>query len=209
MPVQPLAVVRTGLVTSVGLSAPATCAAIRAGVTNPTETRFVDSDGERIMGHLVPLQQSWRGRARHVKMAALALTECLAGVPREEWTHLPLIVCVAESERPGRLQGLDDELFVELQQELGTRFAPESVIIANGRVSAALGLDRACKLLYQRGAPLVALVAADGLFNWPTLSSYEDEDRLLTKNNSNGFMPGEAAGALLLSRPSGKTDWSV
>jgi 3-oxoacyl-[acyl-carrier-protein] synthase-1 len=198
-----LAIVRTGLVTSVGLSAPATCAAIRAAVTNPTETRFVDSDGERIMGHIVPLQQAWRGRTRHVKMAAMALAECLAGISSDEWMHLPLIVCVAEFGRPGRLDGLDNELLIELQQELGARFAPESVIIANGRVSVALALDRARRLLYEQAVPRVAIVAVDGLLNWPTLGSYEDDDRILTKRNSNGFIPGEAAGALLVARPSG------
>lgn len=201
---QPLAVVRTGLVTSVGLSAPAACAAIRAGVTNPTETRFVDNDGERIMGHVVPLEQSWRGRARHVKMAAMALVECLAELPRDEWGQLPLIVCVAESGRPGRLHGLDDELLIELQQQLGARFAQESVIIANGRVSVALALERTRRLLYERAVPRVAIVAVDGLLNWPTLGSYEDDDRILTKRNSNGFIPGEAAGAVLVSRPTGR-----
>ena len=52
---QPLAIGRTGLVTSVGLSAPAACAAIRAKLTNPSETRFIDSHGEWIMAHQVPL----------------------------------------------------------------------------------------------------------------------------------------------------------
>ena len=57
-----VAIVNTGLVTSVGLSSPAACAAIRAGLTNPTQTRFKDSEGEWMMGHAVPLDTPWQGR---------------------------------------------------------------------------------------------------------------------------------------------------
>ena len=98
---QPLAIDRTGLVTSVGLSAPAACAAIRAKLTNPSETRFIDSHGEWIMAHQVPLDAPWRGRTKLVKMAALAVDEVLAEVPRVAWAGLPLLLCVAEADRPG------------------------------------------------------------------------------------------------------------
>ena len=57
MTTQSLAVVGIGMVSSVGLSAPATCAAIRAGLTNPTETRFRDAEGEWIMSHSVLLDE--------------------------------------------------------------------------------------------------------------------------------------------------------
>ncbi|MCK7582584.1 MAG: hypothetical protein MZV65_48090 [Chromatiales bacterium] len=40
--------------------------------------------------------------------------------------RMPLLLCVAERERPGRLEGLDDQLFLDIQQELDVRFAPQS-----------------------------------------------------------------------------------
>jgi 3-oxoacyl-[acyl-carrier-protein] synthase-1 len=203
MSTQALAIVATGLVTSVGLSAPATCAAIRAGVTNPSETRFIDSAGEWIMGHSVPLKKPWRGRTKLAKMAAMAIDECLNDITREECTRIPLLLCVAERERPGRLEGLDDQLFLDIQQELDVHFAPESAIVPQGRVSIGIALMQARKLIYERNAPRVLIAATDGLLSWPTLSVYERNDRLLTGRNSNGFMPGEAGGALLLSQPSG------
>ena len=46
---RPIAIASIGLVTSVGLNAPATCAAIRAGISNASETRFIDA--ERRVGH--------------------------------------------------------------------------------------------------------------------------------------------------------------
>jgi 3-oxoacyl-[acyl-carrier-protein] synthase-1 len=201
MQAQSIAIKNTGLVSSVGLSAPATCAAIRANVTNPTETRFIDSDGEWIMGHQVSLEKPWRGRTKLAKMAAMAISECLTGVQRAEWASMPLLLCVAERERPGRLEGLEDQLFQDIQQELDARFAPESAIVAHGRVGAAIALARARKLIHEHNTPHVLIVAADSLLTWPTLSVYERGDRLLTPRNSNGFMPGEAGGALLLGLP--------
>jgi 3-oxoacyl-[acyl-carrier-protein] synthase-1 len=204
MPGQPIAILATGLVTSVGLSAPATCAAIRAKLTNPTATRFIDSAGEWIMAHQVPLEKPWRGRTKLSKMAAMAIEDCLADVPRKEWAQIPLLLCVAESERPGRLDGLDDQLFLEVQQELGVRFASESAIVPQGRVSACVALAQARELIYKHNKVRVLVAAADSVLTWPTLSAYERNDRLLTSRNSNGFMPGEAGGALLVARPNGK-----
>jgi 3-oxoacyl-[acyl-carrier-protein] synthase-1 len=193
-------ILSTGLVTSVGLSAPAACAAIRAGVTNPTETGFLDSTGQVIMAHQVPLPRPWRGRTKLAKMAALAIEECLVAIAREDWPRIPLILCVAERERPGRLEGLDDELFSDLQGELQTHFAPESLVVPHGRVSVGTALKHARELLSSGRVPLVLVAATDSLLNWPTLQAYESSERLLTVSNSNGFMPGEGAGAVLLGQ---------
>ncbi|WP_295399612.1 hypothetical protein [uncultured Thiocystis sp.] len=206
MTAQPIAIKHTGLITSVGLSAPAACAAIRAKIGNPTETRFLGSDGEWIMAHQVPLEQPWRGRAKLVKMAAMAIAECLDEIPRAHWSAIPLLLCVAERERPGRLDGLDDQLLVEIEEELGLHFALGSAIIPQGRVSAAIALAEARKLLYDGKAPLVLIAATDSLLTWPTLSRYERAERLLSSGNSNGFIPGEAAGAILMSRPGGPVE---
>jgi 3-oxoacyl-[acyl-carrier-protein] synthase-1 len=206
MSAMPLAIRRTGLVTSVGLSAPAACAAIRAKLTNPSETRFIDSHGEWIMAHQVPLAQPWRGLTKLVKMAALAIDEALDEVPREDWADIPLLLCVAEPARPGRLDGLDDRLFTEIQEELGARFHPRSAIVAHGRVGVAVALLKARALIHEQGVAQVLIAATDSLLTWPTLGHYERESRLLVPGNSNGFMPGEGAGALLVSQPAGSDE---
>ncbi|AGU47746.1 thiolase-like domain-containing protein [Variovorax paradoxus B4] len=203
IPPMPIAIRRTGLVTSVGLSAPASCAAIRAKLTNPVETRFIDAEGERIMAHEVALEKPWRGRAKLARMAALAARECLADVAPDLWDEIPLLLCVAERERPGRLAGLDDLLFTDLQDLLGARFSADSLVVAHGRVGALVAFSRAQRLIGSDGVANVLVVAADSLLSWPTLSAYERGYRLLTAGNSNGFIPGEGAGALLLGRPGG------
>jgi 3-oxoacyl-[acyl-carrier-protein] synthase-1 len=197
----PVAVLSTGLVTSVGLSAPASCAAIRAKISNPSETRFIDSGGEWIMAHQVELEQPWRGMTKLARMAAIAIEEALLEVPKNEWEQIPLLLCVAEKERPGRMDRLDDRLFVNIQDELQVRFASQSSVVAQGRVSVAFALLQARALIYEHNIRLVLIVATDSLITWPTLSYYEREERLLSPRNSNGFMPGEGAGAILVGPP--------
>lgn len=203
MSATPVAILKTGLVTSVGLTAPATCAALRAKLTNPSETRFIDSGGEWIMAHQVTLEQPWRGMTKLVKMAAMVIEEALDGIARKEWHRIHLLLCVAEPERPGRLAGLDDQLFLDIQTELGAQFSSQSAIVAHGRVGVAVAMAQARALLGQGTFSQVLIVATDSLVSWPTLSHYEREDRLLTASNSNGFMPGEGAGALLVGADGG------
>lgn len=198
MSAAPLAILNTGLVTSVGLTAAAACAAIRAGLTNPTETHYIDSTGAWLMAHQVPLEQGHRGLKRLAKMAALALEECLAEIPRADWTHLPVMLCIAEQDRPGRVAGLDEQLLPQIERELGARFSPRSLLVPHGRVSVGAALMQARKLIETNAAPYVVIAATDSLLSWPTLNAYDRGRRLLTAENSDGFMPGEGAGAVLV-----------
>lgn len=197
-----VAIVSSGLVTSVGLSSPATCAAVRAKIANPTETRFLAHSGEWIMGHQVPLVPSVRGRARLVAMAALAIEECLADVPQQQWHGCPLILCIAEQERPGRLDGLDDALFSEIEASLGVQFdGPNSLMVPHGRIGVAVAIQHARRLLYEGGIDAVLIAATDSLLVSQTLGSLERDGRLLVPGNSDGFLPGEGAGALMVAKP--------
>ncbi len=197
----PVAILNAGMVTSVGLSAPASCAAIRCGIDNFSETRFMDKGGEWIIGSQVPLPQPWRGLPRLVQMAVPAIRECLAHAGEVRPETIPFLLCVAETERPGRLKGLDDQLFYDVQAELGVRFHPRSTVIAGGRVAGALALAQARQLVYQERLPVCLIAGVDSFLVAPTLAAYEEEKRLLTSQNSNGFIPGEAGAAVLVGPP--------
>ena len=196
MSARPLAVLGTGLVTSVGASYAASCSAFRAKVTNPVETTYIDAAGGWIMAHQVEMNPPCTGLPRLSRMACWAVEEALQTLDREHWRELPLLLCVAEADRPGRQDGLDDKLLALMQSELGTNFAPNTALVPHGRVSVAVGLAQARALIGAGKAPGALLVGVDSLVSWPTLSHYEREDRLLTEANSDGFMPGEAAGAI-------------
>lgn len=195
-----LAILNTGLVTSVGLGTAAACAAIRAGVSNASETRFLDSSGERLRAHRVPLDDEWLGTTRLVKMASLAAGEALAGIPREQWGAIALLLCTAEADRHDR-PDLDGTLFAALERQLGEEFAAGSATIPHGRVSVAIALERARELIGAGGVTGVLIVAVDSLLNAAVLRKLEQAGRLLTALNSDGFIPGEAAGAALIGTP--------
>ncbi|SHM38753.1 3-oxoacyl-ACP synthase [Rhizobacter sp. OV335] len=196
-----IAVRRTGLVTSVGLDAGSACAAIRAKVTNPVETRFTGRGARMIVAHEVSLEKPWRGLAKLAQMAAMAIDECLEGIDKEAWAQIPLLLCVADPDRPGRLEGIDGDLFTQVCELLGARFASTSAIVAHGKVGTAVALSHARQLLEGGHAAQVLMVGTDSLLRWPTLQAYDADDRLLKDGTSDGFMPAEASAAVLVGPP--------
>ncbi len=186
------------MVTCVGVDAPSSCAAIRCAIDNFSETHFMDKGGEWIVGAQVPLEQPWRGLPKLVHMAVPAIRECLAHIGSARADQIPLLLGVAEKERPGRLEGLDDELFQEIQATIGVRFHPRSSVIAKGRVAGAVALGAARELIHKENVPLCLIAGVDSYLIAATLAAYEEKDRLLTSQNSNGFIPGEAAAAVLV-----------
>lgn len=194
----PIAITATGMVTGVGLNAPASCAAIRCALDNFQETRFMDSGGEWIMGCEVPLEQPWRGKTKLIKMAAAAINECLANNKQIKPKDTPLFLCLSEHERKGRVIDDDNQFFLDLQTELGMEFHEQSRVIARGHVAVAVALKHARELLQERKVKQVLIAATDSLLVAPTLAHYEQNERLLTSQNSNGFIPGEAGAALMV-----------
>ncbi len=184
-------------IASPGFSA-SSCAAIRCAIDNFSETRFMDKGGEWIIGSQAPLDQPWRGLPKLVHMVVPAIRECLAQAGDVRPELIPLLLCVAEKERGGRLEGLDDELFSNVQAELGVRFHPHSAVIARGRVAGGLAMIEARKLIHEERLPLCVIAGVDSYLVASTLAAYEAKNRLLTSQNSNGFIPGEAGAAVLV-----------
>lgn len=192
-----VSVLSCGAVTSVGLNAEASCAAIRCGLTNPTTTRFMDSGGEWLIAYEVPLSAA-RGHSKLITMCVEALRECLAKIPQQDWSSIPVIVCLAEPTRPGGVTHTPTQFLADLQQAAECKFAADSAVIAGGRVGVAIALHRARLLLDQNRATHVVIVGTDSLIDWQTLRALESQGRLCTGRNSNGFIPGQAACAVLV-----------
>jgi 3-oxoacyl-[acyl-carrier-protein] synthase-1 len=91
-----------GMVTPVGFSGPASCAAMRAGVRQVLETNLWDSTtGQYLCAGKVRLPQSWTGTERLAELVSPAIHECFAAAsdPPE---RIPLIICVSALSRLGR-----------------------------------------------------------------------------------------------------------
>lgn len=193
-----LAVQSCGVVCHVGLSAPAACAAIRCGLNNFSETRFMDGSGEWITAAQVPLETPYRGRAKLAHMAAMAVQEAAAGLTDDEIRATPLILCLPEADRPGRMADIDPSLLQEIREITGLPFDTHAAVIAQGRVGGVQAIDQANALMLNGRFPRVLIVGTDTYVTAGILSAFEQENRILTEKNSNGFIPGEAAAAVLL-----------
>lgn len=187
-----------GMVTAVGLDAPSSCAAIRCAIDGFTETRFMDKGGDWIMGAQVPLEKPWRGLTKLVQLIVPAIQECLMAASPIPASSIPLLLCVSEKERPGRFGDIDSQLLKAVEAELATHFHHRSGTIARGRIGGALAVGAASELIHQEGVPFCIIAGVDSFLIAATVAAYEERGRLLTSQNSNGFIPGEAGGACLI-----------
>ncbi|PZP98665.1 MAG: hypothetical protein DI587_13715 [Variovorax paradoxus] len=194
-----------GMVTSLGATAASTCAAVRAKLSNASTTQFAQADGEWLVAHQVALGEPAEGVHKLALMAAMAIGECLDGISPSRWSSIPMLLCLADSARPGRVADLEDRLLRALERMLGTRFGKQSAVLAHGRVGASVALAQAQRLIAE-GVPQVLIVATDSLLEWSTLDAYMAQGRLLGPFNANGFVAGEGAGAVLVTAAGPSSD---
>jgi 3-oxoacyl-[acyl-carrier-protein] synthase-1 len=192
------------MVTSVGLNAAATCAAIRAGVRNVSESRFVAAGSDPLMAAQVPLPKPWRGRAKLTQMLLASIAECVEPLPQTDRHDLALLLCLSEETRPGRPDDLEANIVADLERTLGLRFARgHSEVFSVGRAGGLIALKRARELIAEGAVGRVLIAGVDSLLVGRSIAALEDEDRLLTADNSNGFIPGEAAGCVMVAAQPG------
>ncbi len=204
-----LAVQSCAMVTSVGLSAPSACAAIRCGLTNFVETRFMDGNGQWVIAAEVPLETPWRGHAKLAHMAAMAVQESVSGLKEDDIEKTLLLLCLAEADRPGRIPGQNHNLLHKVQQITGLRFHPQSTVITNGRVGGVQAVERAQTAITGKRCPYCVIAGVDTFLTGATLAAYEKENRILTEQNSDGFIPGEAGAAVLFAPAQREKDASI
>ena len=169
----------------------------------------MDNGGEWIMGCEVPLEQPWRGKTKLLKMAAMAIRECLQDNPQLNTQATPMLLCLSEHERKGRVIDDDNQFFLDLQEELQLQFHEKSRIIAHGHAAVGVAMKHARRLIQEFGCNHVLITATDSLLVGATLAHFEEHERLLTSTHSNGFIPGEAGAALLVESYSGRKNQLV
>ena len=199
-------VISTGMACPVGLSVDAACAAIRAGIANFVELPYLDRQGQPIIGSMIPgspLEMTLEERL--IKMLCIAITNCLKTGLLEDLREIPLLIGLAEPERPGGGAGLKNSIIHEVERRLKCRFHPRlSGVITRGHTSSfeALALTRT---LFQRGEVSTTIICGvDSYINARSLLWLDNHLRLKTAYNSDGIIPGEmASAALIKSSPTG------
>jgi 3-oxoacyl-[acyl-carrier-protein] synthase-1 len=196
----PLTVTRVGMVTAVGYNAPASLAALRAGVSGIRTEAWADPlSGEPFRCARVWFPQRWGGARLFADLVAPAILECVSETGPDALQSIPILLGISEPGRVGRPESLEETLLDVLYARLGTQPHPDSRIYANGQTGCAHALLDARNLIGARRAGAVIVAGVDSFIDRVTLESYAYRRRILTPANFNGFLPGEAGAAVLVS----------
>lgn len=196
-----------GMMTPVGLNAPATAAAIRAGIIRTRETPLLDMRFRPHLGAYVPEEyligvnhpslQGLAGREqRMLRLALPALREAAEGLVRP----VPLMLGLPEGvESTG---GHKPAPYLKaLNQASGLALdLTRSRCFCQGRAAGLLALDAAVRLLNEGEWAEVLVGGVDSLLDPLVLARLEAEGRIRQHGPVDGLIPGEAAVFLRLGR---------
>lgn len=203
-PWRALRIVARGMCCPVGHTAPAATAAINARLNHFRETGFVASGGVPLTGGALFDVHVW-GAERLFHMLRMVLDEVREAAPHVDASATALFLTAQEPARPGWTSASLDGVFAQLLEEeraCGREYR-HAQFHPCGKGGITHALSRCAALLTADGGPShVILLSVDSLLNAPSIEHYLSQERLLTHTNADGFIPGEAAAALMLSAQS-------
>jgi 3-oxoacyl-[acyl-carrier-protein] synthase I len=199
-----LQVLGLGASTPVGRNVWASAAAVRAGVCGFGEHPFmIDTAGEPMrIAHAPWLGFELEGAQRLAALVMPAIQEALLLVPADTPLRLGLALGLPPV-RPGQPEGLADELMAWIHDGIGDRFTRVARFEA-GHAAGHLAIEAAQAGCARGAFDMCLVVGVDSYLAPETLEWIEACDQLHgggPLNNAWGFIPGEAAGAVLMGLP--------
>ena len=201
----PVLVVGVGAQTAVGMTAPATAGAVRAGVAGFEKHPFVlDTKGDPMIVAAAPyLPPNLTGTNRLRELARAAAAEAMtafAAVPGEK-PPVPVFLGLPPV-RPGRGEDAPPSVADRLQEGLaGVCRVARIEAIETGHAAGAMALKAAWGAV-RSGTEFALAGGIDSYLDPETLEWLEANDQVHSAgpaNNAWGFVPGEAAGFVLLA----------
>jgi 3-oxoacyl-[acyl-carrier-protein] synthase-1 len=202
-----IAITGLGMISPVGLDMVQTCAAVRAGVDLFEETEDhlclpadPDLDFEPMKGSRVPTLAS--GVDRNAQMMKLALQDLIerAQIPRAVLQATGLYLATGGEDRIGSA-----ESFAHAVQATTRERFRELRVFAGGHAGFFLALEEAMKALSEGRCAAAIVAGVDSHHLTPVLTRLDEAGRIKSERSLDGFIPGEAAAALLVEMPAAAT----
>ena len=200
-------IIGLGASTAIGRTVWASAAAARAGASGFSEHAFVvDKVGEPICASRLPwLDWAMTGVDRYTAMLFPVIDEALDGL-KHRLAPLRARVGLALAlppPRPGRPADLAPRIEVRIAQRYGNVFS-RTVAFEHGHAAGHTALDGAVRSLAASSVDACVIAGVDSYLAAETLEWLEAADQLHgagSQNNAWGFIPGEAAAAVLVAHP--------
>ena len=194
-------IARWSAISPIGRTAEQTGFFLRAGQSQIRWAPFIDEWGERLRMAYVPyVDTTLTGVGRLLALVREALAPLLGDFDGS------LLIAIAVPERFAS-KPLQMELNGDGQQfakGLTEYFAGKTgqvklELFPCGRAGGALVLQRAAEWLKSSPSGSVIAGGVDSYYDWSVLEQLQRQDRVLTEDNIDGFVPGEGAAFLALS----------
>ncbi len=201
----------SGMITAVGANTAQTVAAVRADISAFEASEYLTPEGQPITFATVPHQifdefeteldiGSEHGELmdRQIKMAIIAASEAVAQAGSEK--TMPLILALPQDipyvgHCPARkmLNNLVNQAELDIDSK-------QSRSIQSGRAGGIEALDLAHRYLYGLDCDYVLVGGSDSYRDYALLNFLNETSRTTAPGVADGFVPGEAAAFLVLTR---------
>lgn len=192
-----LGIVAQGICCAVGHHSKAASAAIRARMNHFRETEFIDDSGMPIVGAGLFGLEQW-GEARLHTMFHAVLSECSIQLPAAANNHDCAILLLCAETQPSDVRHTWADHMLDRTLEAG-QFHAASDVMALGKAGIVPALQEAQRLFSLPQPPSYVIIAGvDNYLDAAVIDGMLQQQRLATSSNSDGFIPGEAAAAIVL-----------
>lgn len=198
-------IVGFGASTPVGRDAWSSAAAVRGGISGFAEHPYmVDSIGQPVRAAIAPwLDIDVAGSERFEMLLMPAVAQALAALPAQRPRTLRIGLALGvPSARPGVPPDLAHALLSAVSARFDNVFSAAAVF-PQGHAAGLIGLQAATRKLHQGQFDAFVVAGVDSYVEPDALEWLEACDQLHSAgalNNAWGFVPGEAAGAVLVVR---------
>ena len=195
-----------GAISSLGLNAVQSCAAIRAGIAGFKEwEEYYCEPADPSVDNLEPLicariPLGGLSQDEVTDLAIIALKEVIetAGFSRNMPARTGLFLCLPPDQRGEQNTGRSQRILPELYTQTGLEPFRETAILTSGHAGALMAMQTAAARLASGQVEYALVVGADSYLDPNILDWLDEAGRLKSEKNQDGFIPGQGAAAVLL-----------